>query len=162
MSVLAHPGSGPRCDWPQAAIASPTPAATATGWRWNAASALVRAGYALVTVGCPRIDQQAIIQTIRHQAIAITKHHGTRGAGQGRAAKPLVGLGRPLITGNRHGGVAHHRVNRVIACERAIQRDAAAQRLDRFIAGVRICRGRLEGDSRSSARSRACWLYAQT
>ena len=68
---------------------------------------------------------------------------------EGGTAEPLVGRRRSLVARGRDRGVTHHRVDLVVAGQRAVERDAGAERLDGLVAGVGKGRRRLEADSRS-------------
>ena len=122
---------------------------------------LLGSGSCLVALGSPRVDQAAVIEAVDDQAGGIAQHHAALSEGNGAfkernvrgelgAAKPLVGFRRALVAGRLDGGIMHHCVDRVLLCERTVERDTGAQRLDRLVARVGKGGRRLEGDSRSS------------
>ena len=71
-------------------------------------------------------------------------------ADETRASEPLVGFRRPLVARGRDRGVTHHRVDRVVVGQRAVERDAGAERLDGLVARVGKGRRRLKADPRSA------------
>ena len=74
--------------------------------------------------------------------------------GEFRAAEPLVRSGRALVSGGEDSGVAHNGIDGVVLGQRAVEGDAAAERLDRLIARMREGRGGLKGYARSAIAER--------
>src|SRR5262249_13613018 len=113
-----------------------------------------RSGPGLVTLRRPRIDEQAVVETVDDEASGVTQDHGAGGAGEQRPAEPLVGRWSALVARCGHAGVPHDGVNRVVLGQRAIERDAGAERLNGLVARVHEPRLRLEADSRSAHAER--------
>ena len=82
-----------------------------------------------------------------HRAAGVHQRDRAGPGGEG-APEPLIGRRRPLVTHRRGQGVDHGRAVRVALGQRAVERDAAAQRLHRVAARVRELRGRREADPR--------------
>ena len=88
--------------------------------------------------------------------MAVDHHHAAgvpqrdrAGAGGEHASEPLIGRRRPLVTRRRGQRVHHGRVVRVVFGQRAVERDAGAERLDRVVAECAKRRRRREADPRS-------------
>ena len=105
----------------------------------------------MVTLGGPRIDEEAVVEAVDDQAGGVAQHHAAGGGREGGAAEPLVGRRSPLIARGRDRGVAHDRVDRVVLRQRAVERDAGAERQDGLVARVGNGRRRLEADARSAS-----------
>ena len=119
----------------------------------------------MITLGSPRINEPAVVEAVDNRAGGVAQHNAAfpsrddavevgHAAGKLGSAEPLVGRERSLVARGRHRSVAHHRIDRVTFGQRARQRYAGAERLNRLITRVgKGCR-RLKADPRSPIAER--------
>ena len=82
----------------------------------------------LIAFRGPRVDQAAVVEAVDDPAAASRSTMLPARWAKGRATEPLVRRRRALIARRRDRGVAHHRVDRVIAGQGLVERDAGAER----------------------------------
>ena len=126
--------------------AAPAETASACAERRHAA-AIPRV--ALITLGCPRVNDATVVEAVNDEAGGVTQHHVAIVADRG-TPEPLVGRWRSLVACGCNLLVTHNHIDRVVFGEGLVERDAGAERQEGFVARVWVFRRRLEADSGSS------------